>query len=173
MEGLLEYLISRGITEPMPYNIFTTMLSIWTGLGEDSSDSVSDTDCSLDEEAIITYYFNRGFDYSEILLFLVKHHDHTLISLSFLLPSTPLARLILLQSSSFFFFFVNFVFHCFPFNILIKGLQSLRCVYLGSRICRQHENKSCCNQWLFFERVMKIFHCLKFMCTICLLCAVS
>ena len=81
----------------MSYNIFTTKISMWTDLGEDSSDSVSDTDGSLDEEAIITYYFNRGFDYSEILLFLVKHHDRTLASVSFLFPSTPLARLILLH----------------------------------------------------------------------------
>ena len=67
----------------MSYNIFTTMLSIWTSLGTDSSDSVSDTDCSLDEEAIITYYFNCGFDYREINYFPVKHHDYTLVSFCF------------------------------------------------------------------------------------------
>ena len=71
----------------MSYSFITAMLSIWTGLGEDSNDSVSDTDCSLDEEAIIAYYFKGGFDYNEILLFLVKHHDRTLVSISFLFMS--------------------------------------------------------------------------------------
>ena len=41
-----------------------------------SDDSDSDTECNFDEEAIITYFFNRGFEYNEILLFLVKYHNH-------------------------------------------------------------------------------------------------
>lgn len=48
-----------------------------TGLRDNNSDdSDSDTECNFDEEAIITYYFNRGFEYNEILLFLVKYHNH-------------------------------------------------------------------------------------------------
>ena len=48
-----------------------------TGL-EDAlnEDSDSDTDFNFDEEAIITYYYNRGFEYNEILGFLEKHHNH-------------------------------------------------------------------------------------------------
>ena len=29
----------------------------------------------FDEEAVIKYYFNRGFEYQEIILFLVKNYD--------------------------------------------------------------------------------------------------
>lgn len=48
-----------------------------TGLRDNNSDdSDSETECNFDEEAIITYYFNRGFEYNEILLFLVKYHNH-------------------------------------------------------------------------------------------------
>ena len=52
------------------------MFFIRTGLEYGSDDSDSDTELNFDEEGIITYYFNRGFEYSEILLFLVKHHNH-------------------------------------------------------------------------------------------------
>ena len=52
------------------------MFFIRTGLEDGSDDSDSDTELNFDEEGIITYYFNRGFEYSEILLFLVKHHNH-------------------------------------------------------------------------------------------------
>ena len=52
------------------------MFFIPTGLEDGSDDSDSDTELNFDEEGIITYYFNRGFEYSEILLFLVKHHNH-------------------------------------------------------------------------------------------------
>ena len=52
------------------------MFFIRTGLEDGSDDSDSDTELHFDEEGIITYYFNRGFEYSEILLFLVKHHNH-------------------------------------------------------------------------------------------------
>ena len=52
------------------------MFFIRTGLEDSSDDSDSDTELNFDEEGIITYYFNRGFEYSEILLFLVKHHNH-------------------------------------------------------------------------------------------------
>lgn len=45
-------------------------------MDNDTDDSDSDTECNFDEEAIITYYFNRGFEYNEILLFLVKYHNH-------------------------------------------------------------------------------------------------
>ena len=41
-----------------------------------SDDSDSETECNFDEEAIITYYFSGGFEYNEILLFLVKYHNH-------------------------------------------------------------------------------------------------
>ena len=48
-----------------------------TGLeGALNEDSDSDTDFNFDEEAIITYYYNRGFEYNEILGFLEKHHNH-------------------------------------------------------------------------------------------------
>mgnify|MGYP006896119320 CR=1 FL=1 len=79
------------------HNIFRTKWSIWTGLGEDSSDSVSDTDCSVDEESIILLQpwiwlqgsssFSSQASWSFIIL----------ISVLFLFPSTPLARLILLH----------------------------------------------------------------------------
>ena len=46
------------------------MFFIRTGLEDGSDDSDSDTELNFDEEGIITYYFNRGFEYSEILLFL-------------------------------------------------------------------------------------------------------
>ena len=52
------------------------MFFIRTGLEDGSDDSDSDTELHFDEEGIITYYFNRGFEYNEILLFLVKHHNH-------------------------------------------------------------------------------------------------
>ena len=52
------------------------MFFIRAGLEDGSDDSDSDTELNFDEEGIITYYFNRGFEYSEILLFLVKHHNH-------------------------------------------------------------------------------------------------
>ena len=52
------------------------MFFIRTGLEDGSDDSDSDTELNFDEEGIITYYFNRGFEYSEIILFLVKHHNH-------------------------------------------------------------------------------------------------
>ena len=45
-------------------------------MDNDTDDSDSDTECNFDEEAIVTYYFNRGFEYNEILLFLVKYHNH-------------------------------------------------------------------------------------------------
>ena len=49
-----------------------------TGLEDHAlnEDSDSDTDFNFDEEAIITYYYNRGFEYNEILGFLEKHHNH-------------------------------------------------------------------------------------------------
>ena len=52
------------------------MFFIRTGLEDGSDDSDSDTELNFDEEGIITYYFNRGFEYNEILLFLVKDHNH-------------------------------------------------------------------------------------------------
>ena len=52
------------------------MFFIPTGLEDGFDDSDSDTELNFDEEGIITYYFNRGFEYSEILLFLVKHQNH-------------------------------------------------------------------------------------------------
>lgn len=32
----------------------------------------------FDEEAVIKYYFNRGFEYQEIILFLAKNHDYSI-----------------------------------------------------------------------------------------------
>lgn len=52
-------------------------------MDNDTDDSDSDSECYFDEEAIITYYFNRGFEYNEIL-FLEKYHNHH-ISYSMLL----------------------------------------------------------------------------------------
>ena len=53
------------------------MVVFLTGL-EDAlnEDSDSDTDFNFDKEAIITYYYNRGFEYNEILGFLEKHHNN-------------------------------------------------------------------------------------------------
>jgi len=44
-----------------------------------NSDSSSEEDVAVsnfDEEVVIKYYFQRGFSYGEIILFLKNHHDH-------------------------------------------------------------------------------------------------
>lgn len=42
-----------------------------------NSDNDSDDDC-FDEENLLRYYFQRGFTYKEILLFLQTYHNHTI-----------------------------------------------------------------------------------------------
>lgn len=54
-------------------NIGVFLTGLEDALNEDSD---SDTDFNFDEEAIITYYYNRGFEYNEILGFLEKHHNN-------------------------------------------------------------------------------------------------
>ena len=45
--------------------------------GGDSSDSEAEHfEANIDEESLIKYYFNKGFTYEEILIFLEKHHNH-------------------------------------------------------------------------------------------------
>ena len=46
-----------------------------TGL-EDEFNEDSDSDFNFDEGAIITFYYNRGLEYNEILGFLAKYHNH-------------------------------------------------------------------------------------------------
>ena len=43
---------------------------------EDSSAENSSSEADIDENAIIKYYFQRGFSYNEILLFFVNRHNH-------------------------------------------------------------------------------------------------
>ena len=45
------------------------------GVGNDQEDSDSEDEPEIDEEGIITYYFNRGFSYEEMLLLLAKRHQ--------------------------------------------------------------------------------------------------
>ena len=45
------------------------------GVGNDQADSDSEDEPDIDEESILTYYFNRGFSYEEMLLLLAKHHQ--------------------------------------------------------------------------------------------------
>ena len=47
-----------------------------TGLRENASDS--DSEVEFDEEAVIKYYFNRGFEYQEIILFLAKSYNYSI-----------------------------------------------------------------------------------------------
>ena len=47
-----------------------------TGLRENASDS--DSEVEFDEEAVIKYYFNRGFGYQEIILFLAKNYNYSI-----------------------------------------------------------------------------------------------
>lgn len=47
-----------------------------TGLRENASDS--DSEVEFDEEAVIKYYFNRGFEYQEIILFLAKNYNYSI-----------------------------------------------------------------------------------------------
>lgn len=149
----------------MSYNyIFTAMLSIWTGSGEDSNDSVSDTDCSLDEKVIIAYYFNCAFDHNGILLFLVKHHDHTLVSVSFLFSSTPLARLILLHLLLSLLLLYILSSTVFLSSFWSKGFRVLGVSTLEAGSAGNMKTK------VVLRKVYKIFHCL---CTIFLLCALS
>ena len=74
----------------MSYTIsfFITKLSIFTGLGEDSSEN---------------------------LLFLVKHHDHTLVSVLLLFPALPSISPIDIVTPSIPFFFVPFCLPLFSF----------------------------------------------------------
>ena len=51
-------------------------LLMFTDLREESSDS--DSDVEFDEEEAIKYYFNRGFEYQEIILFLAKNHNYSI-----------------------------------------------------------------------------------------------
>ena len=43
---------------------------------EDSTRESSSNEANIDEEAIIKYYFQRGFNYKKILLFLAQRHNH-------------------------------------------------------------------------------------------------
>ena len=51
-------------------------LEINSALLEDVGDDAEDADQEeLDEENLIKYYFQRGFSYQEIILFLAKRHN--------------------------------------------------------------------------------------------------
>ena len=55
-------------------NVF--IYQLFKDLREDVSDS--DSEVEFDEETVIKYYFNRGFEYQEIILFLAKNHNHSI-----------------------------------------------------------------------------------------------
>ena len=59
----------------------TFMTSSCVGHSGSSSDSEADgaeLEASFDEEEVLKYYFNRGFNYQEILTFLSERHHHSL-----------------------------------------------------------------------------------------------
>ena len=41
-------------------------------------ESISSTDEEIDEKELITFYFNRGFSYNEIIQFLAKQHNFSI-----------------------------------------------------------------------------------------------
>ena len=45
---------------------------------QSSSNSEAELEASFDEEEVLKYYFNRGFDYQEMLRFLSEQHHHAL-----------------------------------------------------------------------------------------------
>ena len=60
-----------------PYNLVDLYLEINSALLENVGDDAEDANQEeeLDEESLIKYYFQRGFTYQEIILFLVKRHN--------------------------------------------------------------------------------------------------
>ena len=60
-----------------PYNLVGLYLEINSALLEDVGDDAEDADKEeeCDEESLIKYYFQRGFTYQEIILFLAKRHN--------------------------------------------------------------------------------------------------
>ena len=45
----------------------------------DDEESISSTDSEeIDEKELITFYFNRGFSYNEIIQFLAKQHNFSI-----------------------------------------------------------------------------------------------
>ena len=55
-----------------PHHLVCLYLEINPGSLEDLSDDDADEEGELDEENLIKYYFQRGFTYQEIILFLAK-----------------------------------------------------------------------------------------------------
>ena len=56
---------------------FGHFVALTASIRSESSDSDPD-EAEFDEEEVLRYYFNRGFNYQEILLFLSERHEHPL-----------------------------------------------------------------------------------------------
>ena len=56
---------------------FGHFVALTASIRSESSDSDPD-EAEFDEEEVLKYYFNRGFNYQEILLFLSERHEHPL-----------------------------------------------------------------------------------------------
>ena len=77
MYTITKQLLTANSTNNYFVNLFEDLRNINSSDTTDSSDSTESehSEDSVDEESIIKYYFNRGFEYEEILKFLEKHHN--------------------------------------------------------------------------------------------------